>query len=194
MAAIALVALVASPLLEGYATAVRTACDVLRTLLEDDGAFNLAFPRLQRLLQLRALFRRQVDNGGKDLFDPRLLRHLPFPSPQKGQVESPSSRVITNTKHGQSRFFFEERRRGGTCRVVGCRPRRQADRTGRGTTALKDGPGNRGAPPQYRSSGSTSSDQRTRRASGNAYSCGMAASSRRCSRRRSGDDRTSCTR
>ena len=71
-AAEALIALVASPLLEGDATAMRAALDVLCALLENDGAFSLAFPRLQRLLQLRILFGRQIANGRKDLFYTRL--------------------------------------------------------------------------------------------------------------------------
>ena len=47
---------------------------------------------------------------------------------------------------------------------------------------------------QYRSSGSTSSDQRTLRASGDACSAGSAASSAACNARRSGDDTSSCAR
>ena len=47
---------------------------------------------------------------------------------------------------------------------------------------------------QYRSTGSTSSDHRTRRACGEAYSNGTSASSSACRRRRSPDDNNSCAR
>ena len=47
---------------------------------------------------------------------------------------------------------------------------------------------------QYKSSGSTSSDQRTRRASGAAYRAGVAAANAACRVRRSRAETTSCTR
>lgn len=45
-------AIVATPLPEGNATAVRAGGDVLGTLLQDHGTFGLTFPRFQRPLLL----------------------------------------------------------------------------------------------------------------------------------------------
>lgn len=80
----ALIALVATPFLEGSATAMRAASDVLGSFLQDHGAFNLALPRLQCLFELGALFRGHIADGREDFLNAR-LPHLLTPAQDLGE-------------------------------------------------------------------------------------------------------------